>query len=194
MLGNSVLTCAFKNFDAELQSLPGEYAAPQGTPMLAMADGEVAGYYALSPIADRRSCRCSGNEKFVCANSVSKAGLGQAACHCCSRRRACYRLPLHAARNAWQQANRTRALQRPLFSRDSFLPPEPHRRRLLSQGAFIAISVLPQYLYLDIAINYIAKGRYCTPVDGSHAVKTMDPSNREPGKKQMVAVNTQNHR
>ncbi len=37
----------FQNFDAELTGLPGEYAAPRGTLLLAMVDGEWAGCCAM---------------------------------------------------------------------------------------------------------------------------------------------------
>lgn len=41
----------FQDFDHELLNLPGEYAAPRGTLMLAMADGAVAGCCALRALA-----------------------------------------------------------------------------------------------------------------------------------------------
>lgn len=40
----------FQNFEAELQTLPGDYAAPRGTLLLARVDGNVAGCCAMRPL------------------------------------------------------------------------------------------------------------------------------------------------
>lgn len=40
----------FQNFDTELQNLPGEYAAPRGTLLLATVAGELAGCCAMRPL------------------------------------------------------------------------------------------------------------------------------------------------
>jgi ribosomal protein S18 acetylase RimI-like enzyme len=40
----------FQNFDAELQHLPGEYAAPRGSLLLATVAGELAGCCAMRPL------------------------------------------------------------------------------------------------------------------------------------------------
>ena len=42
----------FQGFEAELAALPGEYAAPRGTLLLALVNGAVAGCGALRPIGD----------------------------------------------------------------------------------------------------------------------------------------------
>lgn len=41
---------AFQDFDAELAQLPGDYAAPRGTLLLAAVDGAIAGCCALRPL------------------------------------------------------------------------------------------------------------------------------------------------
>ena len=40
----------FQNFESELDGLPGDYAAPQGSLLLALLDGEIAGCCAMRPL------------------------------------------------------------------------------------------------------------------------------------------------
>jgi putative acetyltransferase len=42
----------FQNFEHELEALPGEYAPPGGTVIVAFVDGEAAGCVALRPLED----------------------------------------------------------------------------------------------------------------------------------------------
>jgi len=44
---------SYQNFESELQSLPGEYAAPGGSLLLACAGDEAAGCVAIRPLAEK---------------------------------------------------------------------------------------------------------------------------------------------
>ncbi len=44
------INLAFQGFEEELQSLPGDYAAPRGILLLALVDGDAAGCCALRPL------------------------------------------------------------------------------------------------------------------------------------------------
>lgn len=46
----------FQDFEAEMQALPGPYAAPTGAILLAEADGEVAGVVAVKPLDEDGVC------------------------------------------------------------------------------------------------------------------------------------------
>lgn len=45
------ISLCFQNFSEELKNLPGEYANPQGSLLIAYSDGELAGCCALRPLS-----------------------------------------------------------------------------------------------------------------------------------------------
>lgn len=67
----------FQNFDTELQDLPGEYAAPQGTLILAMADGEVAGCCALRPLPAADHVDAAEMKRLYVRKAYRRLGLGR---------------------------------------------------------------------------------------------------------------------
>jgi ribosomal protein S18 acetylase RimI-like enzyme len=46
----------FQDFDAEMDALPGPYAPPDGTLLLAKAEGETVGVVAVRPLGDEGAC------------------------------------------------------------------------------------------------------------------------------------------
>jgi putative acetyltransferase len=67
----------FQNFDAELASLPGEYAPPKGALLLAMVDGGVAGCVAMRALDDvDYPNACEMKRLYVRANH-RRLGLGR---------------------------------------------------------------------------------------------------------------------
>jgi len=46
----------FQDFEVELETLPGPYAPPDGTILLAEADGEAVGVVAVQPLDDEGAC------------------------------------------------------------------------------------------------------------------------------------------
>jgi putative acetyltransferase len=67
----------FQNFEAELASLPGEYAAPGGQLLLAYVDGELAGCGALRPIADADYANACEMKRLYVRDSRRGLGLGR---------------------------------------------------------------------------------------------------------------------
>jgi putative acetyltransferase len=68
----------FQNFDAELRTLPGDYAAPHGALLLAMVDGEVAGCGAMRPIADTDYANACEMKRLYVRRAFRRFGLGRA--------------------------------------------------------------------------------------------------------------------
>lgn len=67
----------FQNFDAELQNLPGDYAAPQGALILAMADGDVAGCCALRPLPSADHIDAAEMKRLYVRTAYRRLGLGR---------------------------------------------------------------------------------------------------------------------
>ena len=68
----------FQNFDAELASLPGEYAAPGGRLLLAWVEGELAGCGALRACVDADYANACEMKRLYVRPRFRGLGLGRA--------------------------------------------------------------------------------------------------------------------
>ncbi len=68
---------SFQNFEEELTSLPGLYAAPRGTLLLAWVDGELAGCCALRPIDDVDVPNAAEMKRLYVRPAFRRFGLGR---------------------------------------------------------------------------------------------------------------------
>ncbi len=68
----------FQNFDAELATLPGDYAAPGGALLLALVDGQLAGCGALRPLADVDYANACEMKRLYVRRAFRRFGLGRA--------------------------------------------------------------------------------------------------------------------
>lgn len=67
----------FQGFEAELASLPGDYAEPRGTLLLAWIDGELAGCCALRPIDDVDYANAAEMKRLYVRKAFRGFGLGR---------------------------------------------------------------------------------------------------------------------
>lgn len=67
----------FQNFDAELESLPGDYAEPQGALLLAMVDGSLAGCCAMRPLVSSDYPNACEMKRLYVRSSYRRLGLGR---------------------------------------------------------------------------------------------------------------------
>lgn len=67
----------FQNFEAELAELPGDYAAPQGTLLLAFVDDELAGCGAFRPLADVDYANACEMKRLYVRRAFRRFGLGR---------------------------------------------------------------------------------------------------------------------
>jgi ribosomal protein S18 acetylase RimI-like enzyme len=65
----------FQDFEAEMQALPGPYAAPTGAILLAEADGEVAGVVAVKPLDEDGVCEM---KRLYVRPGYRRQGIGHA--------------------------------------------------------------------------------------------------------------------
>lgn len=67
----------FQQFDAELDSLPGDYAPPRGALLLALVDGAAAGCCALRPIDNADYPNASEMKRLFVRKAFRGFGLGR---------------------------------------------------------------------------------------------------------------------
>lgn len=67
----------FQQFDAELAGLPGDYAAPRGTLLLARVDGETAGCCALRPLDNADYPNAAEMKRLYVRKAFRGFGLGR---------------------------------------------------------------------------------------------------------------------
>ena len=67
----------FQSFDTELATLPGEYAAPRGTLLLACVDGALAGCCALRPLDNVDYANASEMKRLYVRKAFRGFGLGR---------------------------------------------------------------------------------------------------------------------
>lgn len=68
---------SFQGFEDELATLPGLYAAPRGTLLLAWVDGELAGCCALRPIDDVDVPNAAEMKRLYVRSAFRRFGLGR---------------------------------------------------------------------------------------------------------------------
>jgi putative acetyltransferase len=67
----------FQGFEAELASLPGDYAPPSGQLLLALVDGDVAGCGALRPLHDADYPNACEMKRLFVRPAFRRFGLGR---------------------------------------------------------------------------------------------------------------------
>jgi putative acetyltransferase len=67
----------FQGFEAELASLPGDYAAPQGALLLAFVDGALAACGAMRPLADVDYANACEMKRLYVRRAFRRFGLGR---------------------------------------------------------------------------------------------------------------------
>ncbi len=74
---HSGVDLCFQNFDAELAGLPGDYAPPGGTLMLALVNGELAGCGAMRALPDVDYANACEMKRLFVRDAYRQFGLGR---------------------------------------------------------------------------------------------------------------------
>ena len=124
----------FQNFEEELASLPGEYAAPRGRLLLAFVNGELAGCGALRPFAAAVDSNACEMKRLYVRPAFRRFGLGRVLAQgLLDEARPC-RVLDDAARHARRHGGGARAVCNTRLRRDCAVLLQPDRRRPLSEG------------------------------------------------------------
>ncbi len=75
--GEIGIDLCFQDFESELSRLPGEYASPRGTLMLAMVNGEVAGCCGLRPLDSASLSNVAELKRLYVRSAFRRLGLGR---------------------------------------------------------------------------------------------------------------------
>jgi ribosomal protein S18 acetylase RimI-like enzyme len=67
----------FQNFESELAGLPGDYAEPGGTLLLALIDGELAGCGGFRPLPDSDHVNACEMKRLFVRRAFRRFGLGR---------------------------------------------------------------------------------------------------------------------
>lgn len=67
----------FQNFEQELATLPGEYAAPGGALLLALVDGEPAGCVGMRPLPEADHANACEMKRLFVKRAFRRFGLGR---------------------------------------------------------------------------------------------------------------------
>ncbi len=75
--GTLSVDLCFQDFETELESLPGDYAAPRGSLLLALVDGMVAGCCALRPLDSSDYPNAAEMKRLYVRKAFRGFGLGR---------------------------------------------------------------------------------------------------------------------
>jgi putative acetyltransferase len=75
--GSLAIDLCFQNFEHELATLPGEYAAPHGALLLALVDGEPAGCVGMRPLPEADHANACEMKRLYVRRAFRRFGLGR---------------------------------------------------------------------------------------------------------------------